>query len=132
MPPPDFQCLPLLSFPTLQGPSPISLFSIDHEGLLGQGMSGPVIANTKVSQESGAGKCFDPAGPVARPQVRWVPGAWLLPIPSWCWQETEVRASREQRLLLLHLINLLLIVANGILQFPRPSPGAMAAPREGG
>lgn len=55
--PPDFQCLPLLSFPALQGPSPISLFSIDHEGFLGEGMSGPVIANTKVSQESRAGKC---------------------------------------------------------------------------
>lgn len=56
-----------------------------------------------------------------RPQVRWAPGAWLLPIPSWCWQGTEVWASREQRLP-LHLINHLLIVANGILQFPRPSP----------
>lgn len=41
---------------------------------LGEGMSWPVIANTKVSQESGAGKCFvPPAGPVARPQVS--PGA---------------------------------------------------------
>lgn len=93
---------PFLSFPILQGPSPISLFSIDHVAFLGENTS--VISNTKVSQESRAGKCLlpsrisgmSPAGSVACPQVLWGPGAWLLPVPSWCWQETEVWASREQ------------------------------------
>lgn len=123
-PSPSFRAPPLFS--------PISLFSIDQEELLEEGMSGPVIANTKVSQESGAGKCFVPSRTGGTSPGALGTRCLAVPIPSWCWQDTEVWASGEQRLLLLHLINLLLIVANGILQFPRPSPGAMAAPQEGG
>lgn len=52
---------PFLSFPILQGPSPISLFSIDHVAFLGENTSGSVISNTKVSQESRAGKCLLPS-----------------------------------------------------------------------
>lgn len=51
----------------------------------------------KAEQENAS----SPAGPEACLQVLWVPGAWLVHVPSWCWQEAEVWASGEQGMLLL-------------------------------